>query len=343
MKLLASLVVCSLLLPPSGDRLSLAEEADRTYRRSFDVESTLELADTRFFIDGEEETEDEFDVTYVEVFRKHLVVVDTVEEVAEGSASSFEREYVELSGYDAFEWSMLDESLDEKSNSTSKLEGVKVRFVTDGEAFEPSFAEETRFEDALIAGLEAVLSLGSILPPEEVEIGHTWLIDIDFFRGLVSFGGDLHLEPEDGEPLLEEFEMEDLDLDGNIEGCYVDRREEQGRVLALIELKLDVGSYVDMSEHALEFLGLEGENWEDVDPPGDLSWEMDETYVGTGMALWDIESGCLQSLTLELEVTRTETTVETTVTFEDGEEYEEEMEEIMTYEGTVKYEVRCND
>ncbi len=348
MKPLFTYTACAAVLTFAGDRLTLREEADQSLQRTFLVESEMQLAEMSMSFNGEEQANpmmDEMEQAQARSFR--LVVTDTIEKAVEGRATAFRREFEEISETNTSHMSMpMMDPMDEEVEESSELTGKTVVFREGEEGFEASFPEDRGGDEELLEGLAARLDLALLLPEEEVEEGDTWYVDLEVFEILQDPGGDLHLEADEGAGgpgglgMMVVENEERAEPEGELLAEYLGQREEDGRELAAIQLTVDLATFQDLTDLMAEM--SEGELPDDAPPeaimPEIESAEMERTYEGEGLVLWDLEAGRLHSLDLELGVVERQTLV----MLLDHPEMDGEIEQTTVMEGFENFEVRCD-
>lgn len=337
MKTLLTSAACVAALTLPGDTLTRREAAGQSATRTFSFETELELIETSMSIGGEEQ-ENPFggEMEHATTRSLGLVVRDTVRAAEEGCATTFTRTFEEVEGFSSMHMSMpMMDAVDSESDESSALEGLTVVFEKADEDFEASFPEDQGGDEDLLEGLAARLDLGQLLPEDEVEEGETWEVDPALLELLRSPGGNLHLEgDEDVMSMGEVPDPEEYEYDGSITAEYAGTREVEGRQLAVLTLKVDLGSMADLTELAQE------QAQADELPEGAVMPEIEsliqETWAeGEGEALWDVEAGRLHSLALELEV---ENVQSATMSLDFGAGVQS-MEQSMTMGGTERFEV----
>ena len=337
MKTLITSAACIAALTLPGDTLTRREAAGQSVTRTFSFETELELLDSTMSVDGEEQ-ENPFagEMEHVTTRSLNLVVVDTVRAAEDGEATAFTRAFETIEGHSSMSMSMpMMDAMESESDESSELEGQTVVFTQGDDGFEASYPEDQGGDEDLLEGLDARLDLGQLLPEGEVEEGATWEVDPGLLELLRSPGGDLHLEgDEDVMAMGMTPDPEGFEYDGEIIAEYSGTREVGGRELAVISLKVDLGSTTDLTE-----LVQNQELPEDL-PEGAVMPDIDSLIQGTwaegeGEALWDVEAGRLHSLELELEVENAQT-VSMTMDFGGGGQ---SMEQCMTMGGVERFVV----
>lgn len=341
MKTLSMTALALLGLTAAGDELTLRPRAGEEITRTFRYSSELILEGAEMLIDGEEmgeggEMEQEMTDRFV------LVVRDTIEEADGARATRFTREYETVTGASSFSMSdPMGGEHEEEASLVSDLEGCRVLFALEEGELTPAFAEEEG-DGELLEDLTALLDLDGLLPDGAVAEGDSWEVDRQVILDLSSPGGDLHLHPEGGgeemffdpQAMTEE---DDAEISGEVTARYLGVREEEGRRLAGVEITVDFSVLLDLTE-AMQ--SMEGEGPDDV-PEGMVmpeieSFEQETIREGTGVLLWNVETGTLHSFDLTCEVLEVQTM---SMVMSMGE-MEQAMEQIMTMSGSETYEVR---
>ena len=341
MNRIAFVLAFSLCLPWRGEGLEAHDRAGDVYTLTFDSSTEMELVEVSFLVDGEDDAMGGGDDMSQTVARtRHVVVTDTIESAADGAATVFTRDYVEVGASHALTVSMpMGEDIDEALEQDSELEGLGVRFTVqpDG-SFRPEFVDGEG-DEALLDGLDAHLGLRALIAGGSAVPGESWAVDVDVLNRLRQFGGELRLEGEGDDMEGPAGSADRIELEGDVTAKCLRTVERDGRTLAEIEMKVDVSGFDDLTDE-VEFEDDDPEDFpEGAIVPEIDSLELDLELEGTGSLWWNVTDGRVHVLELELDVTQTQT-IRMRMPEEMGAG---EMEQIMRMEGETRCEVRCDD
>jgi len=161
----------------------------------------------------------------------------------------------------------------------------------------------------------------------------SWKIPAEAVKALLAPGGDLKLRPEgDMQEMtgMEQFSPSDIvgSLEGEFQAVYSGVREEGGKRVGVVKLKVEAQSAQDLSDKASEMSEKMAES---------LPVKMNITafdgefkYDSEGELLWDLETGLPHSLSLSGEM-RMILDISMSVETPDGEQ---SMEQSLTFAGT---------
>lgn len=336
-----------LLVPPAGE-LSSRYVVGEVRRTEVSFEETLSLIELKMIVEGEE-IADAFEMEQTESSKGSVTFEDRIVKLEEGELDSFERSYVELGEeFSVHIADPLGEDLDERGVMTCPLEGKRVRFIRDeaGESFLAEFPEGEEGDPELLEGITTELPWAVLLPDEEVAEGDRWEIDPELFNLVMNFVRDLpyEFEQEVAEGFVEEevveFEEDELaeasEFGGKIIATWEGIESIEDVPHARINLAIELTIETEMTEV---------EPPSDEEPPDDLppgmslpeylEMNVEVGFEGEGTLLWDLETGKLVSMKIDLEVEE----IHSVVMLLEMEEGEERMEQTMVSEGTYRLEV----
>lgn len=215
--------------------------------------------------------------------------------VEDGRVRALERSFEEIgTEYVERVTDPTGEVFEQQNPGRSVLEGARVRFEwdADGEPLGRRFLdEEEAREPGLLDGLDPAAHLEGFLPPEAVEPGDDWEVELDAFVEMMNLSGSLAVIQEGEEESADDSEygrLFDENLTGAIEGRLVEVREEDGRRMAVIALAADLATRIETSEEVEE-----GEASGVVEERHHFEFELE------GELLWDLAGAHARSLVLE--------------------------------------------
>lgn len=249
--------------------------------------------------------------------------------VEEGALTAVQRHFAEI-GND-FRQAITDpagETFEREDEGASQLEGVTVLFRRAEE--EPNFSvafvdESTDLDAELLEGLVVSADLSGFLPAQAVAAGDHWDVDLAAFVSMTNLSGDLHVlqEGQDPEETGDYGRQFDEHLRGEIEAELVELREEDGARLAVVHLRMELTTRIELASEVEdeEVKGSEQERHAfGIEIEGDL--------------LWDLNHARARALTLRGEVTL-DVAVQKAYAFEG---HEVQIEETQAFEGTITFE-----
>lgn len=310
---LATPALFAFTLPATKVSFAPAEGLSLTKTFSGTIEMTLD--DMSVAINGAPPPV-EMDMDMSMTMENSFTVTDEYVAMAEGRPAKLARTYDELGNTSNMSMSMevMGQSQDEdmSTDASSELEGMTVHFTLDGESgeYKASFPEEGDADEELLDGLEENMDLRSLLPEGEVSEGDSWTIDPDTLQSILSPGGDLKLVPDEegdgGGGMMGMGNMGDSTgdmsdwLSDTIEGestaTFTGMREVDGAQLAVIELKLQISTAVDMTDQILEAM-------DETELPEGAEMDFDHLdiefeFEGEGTMLWNVAGGHFASFEL---------------------------------------------
>ncbi len=232
-------------------------------------------------------------------------VTDEYLAVGDGRPTKLKRTYstLDLGGKSEMENPMTG-PMSADTSGGSELEGYAVLFDWDAQAseYDVRYADEKQGDSALLDGLEEDMDLRALLPNRPLAIGDTYEIPPTGLVGVLAPGGNLQLKPDDAEAqqmgMGSDQNLADMlgELTGSATGELLAVREEDGRRIAVIRLKIDIESARDMTEAMQTMMA----NNEDV--PGGMdvqSADVEITMQLEGELTWDLAGGHFVSLELK--------------------------------------------
>jgi hypothetical protein len=321
----AILAFCTFTLlagQPASRELVFAPEEGSSLIRRFVYTSEGALDDMSLEVDGEDLTamigemgiDVESTLTYA--------VTDDFVEVEDGKILQLTRTFEELGSETEanIEVAMSSETTD--ASASSELVGSTVLFTWDEETeeYEVTSEDGDDLDQDLLDGLEMSMDLSSLLPPDEVEEGDRWEVEMEGLFSLVAPGGDLALRPNEELPEMEgldpemiqnmmadyrdrAFELMEEWVDGEIEATFTGVREIDGRDHGVITLSIDFAIEADMA--AIGQSGLDA-ILEQLELPVEVDVSVNEAQMtgettGEGELLWDLEGGFGRELQLSVD------------------------------------------
>lgn len=286
-------LICAPLLVSGAERIEFAPAPGTEVSKRFSMRAELVLED--LFLDfGGQEIDPSMlgSPTFELAFEYMVVVTDTYGEAVNGRPS-IERTIDELETEVNVDGSFMED--DESTVATSPLVGETVTFEWDADE-EQYIATSETIDDDVLDGLRPDMDLWFLLPDGGAEPDAEWDV-AEGLKPLLDPGGDFALEfeetPED--PMDEEDaqRIEDMLfslLDEPLEAAYTKVQDDDGSALAIVSLKAELDSSIDIIELFEEMLSeeidweLEDERPEiermelllEAEPEGVLRWDLDE-------------------------------------------------------------------
>ena len=307
---LSVLALCLFAEPGSLERVQFLPAEGSTLTKRFQQNWEMVLEDVRVFVDGEDWSRWVAPGNLHTQLRQTVVVSDTYGKTEDGRPLSLDREYRQLSqelvatsrsgGFVGFGEALRDVS------GSSDLEGTSVHFRWEDGAYERAFQRVDAGSDSrLLQGLSEDMDLRALLPEGPVEAGDEWELELSHIPDLLTPGGSLSWNLEQGgrtvllgtalDPAL----MADVRqlLDAALRGTatVTCTRIEDG--LAELEYELRVGLDQDLAELtdlANELLRGRSTLWS----PLVERLELRMSLKARGTAWWDLEAGRLHGLEL---------------------------------------------
>lgn len=194
----------------------------------------------------------------------------------------------------------------------SELEGeeLQVTWSEEAEEHQFGFASDDSPEAALLEGLLEDLDFQLLLPPDYVEEGDSWELDLKAARALFAPGGNLHLQPEEA-PSVSGNVIEAHDLvaiasmslaesshviEGELIATWSETVERGESKVAVVTLEVECTFEADLSDSVQEMAGAVGINSRES-YNFTSNWELE----GEGVFHWDLSAGHFRELELELE------------------------------------------
>jgi len=301
-----------------GQGIAFAPSEGLVLTKHFLQTDTSSLSDMSVSINGNEQDPS---MTQMEQDVENTIEVSLIDEygpLSGGRPARLKRTYEKISSHTDMTISaaMMPEPTEVTSVGESELEGEVVLFKwndEDGE-YTRTFAEDNGSDVALLDGLTEDTDLRGLLPTEEVEEGDTWEVDPDVLVGVMAFGGDLKLDAEtettggmggmgggsNAMPSPGDFLQ---DLEGTVTATFNGMRDEDGARVAVIQLTVSVSAANDMTDFFEEAAA-------DAEMPEGMDMEMsyngvdiEFTFDGEGLVLWDVAAGHLRSFEMSGDVT----------------------------------------
>jgi hypothetical protein len=245
-----------------------------------------------------------------------VTVTDEYTSMREGAPAELHRTFDVIDRSQSMEME-IDVMGQVQSNSSSTgaksdLVGTTVvfRWDEDAEEYVTTFPDDGG-DPELLENLAEDMDLRTLLPDGEVSEGDEWKIEPIDLKDIFAPGGDLKLVPEesDGEDMFgmnpDMGSQEDWfseDVEGEVTATFKGtRKTDEGVLLGVIVLSIEISNAVDMTEKAREGLAAQ-----DL-PPGVDKLEVNSTDIeisikGEATLLWDIAQGCAHSFEFSAEV-----------------------------------------
>ena len=225
--------------------------------------------------------------------------------VADGRPQVLRRTYRKLAGKAQLNVTGARGKVDDKTTSSSPLQGKSVLFTWIED--EGEYARTYDYldgEEELLRDLAGDVDLLALLPPGEVSEGDTWPLDAAGLRDVLAPGGDVRAVPDEEGYFARSVEVGtggDLadvlsrDLAGGGTATYLGVRDVEGRRLAAIAVELSVVSTRDRTRAYGKHLPAD----ERREARQLKSVIVDYTLEGSGELLWDLEGGHFESFVFE--------------------------------------------
>jgi hypothetical protein len=266
---------------------------------------------------------------------RKLVVTDRVISAEDGRILRLERTYEEVASEGENYVEFGDQSHESSQSGSSEIEGATVAFEWD-EDEEEYLTESDDVSDDALEELLFDLDFTLLLPDGDVEEGDEWSLDPDGYRSVMDVWEGLPWEYEnsDGETTSSSDEEggdvpepeTDESEDGELVVTFTGTRDEDGVTVAVLSLsgEIEADRTMDMT-HEFEQGSTE------------VHSETSESREISGEALWNLESGHLLSLVIEVELSASGTSDNTTVFGDQEFEMESEMQRDGTITLTVSF------
>lgn len=330
----------------AGDKPSFQPKQGTTLSKRVSIQNELELDDMSMEVDGQDMSEIAGQIEVTLKVTTELAVTDSYESVSAGRPGKLKRSFDEISSVTHVSQSSAMAGDEEKDIPLkSELEGRTVVFSWDEDESSYGVAFDGTEGDAeLLEDLEENLDLRGFLPASEVAQGDSWEIPAEAVKAALAPGGDVKLRPEgEADPMsgMNQFSQSDIigELDGEFTAVYAGTREEDGKRVAVIQLKIEAQSARDMTEDLGEIQELMKGNM----PPG-LEMEIsaldaEYEYEAEGELLWDLEASLAHGLSLSGEVRMI---VDMSMSMKMGDN-EQSMDISQTYVGTQTITLTTGD
>jgi len=321
----AILALCTFALlagQPASSELVFQPAEGSSLTRQFVYTTEMALDDMSIEVDGEDMTPMIGDVGMEIENTMTYVVTDDFVEVDDGKVIQLQRTFDELAGESEVQVDAAVASESTEATSSSELVGASVLFTWDEdlEEYTVSAAEDGDIEQDLLDGLDMGMDLSGLLPPDDVEEGDQWEVELAGLFGLIMPGGNLAMTPDQGMPELDGFDPEVFSdmiaeyqnralelmeewVDGSIDATFAGLREVDGRELAVITLDIDLEIEADLASIAQSAVDA---LLSQVDIPVPVTVSVDVAQVagetsGEGELLWDLEGGFGRALELSVD------------------------------------------
>jgi hypothetical protein len=320
----------------AGDKPTYQPKEGTTLVKKISIENELELDDMTLEVDGRDVSEMASQVEMSLKVTQEVTVTDHYEALGGGRPTKLKRSFDVISSNTHVSGSNPAVGAEEKDIPLkSELEGTTVVFSwdEDEDSYDMAFDGQQGDTD-LLEELEENLDLRGFLPSDEVAVGDSWEVPADAVKAALAPGGDIKLRPETGtDPMggLNQMSQNDMigDLDGDFTAVYAGTREEDGKRVAAITLKIDAKSARDMTEHLDEIQEKLKENLPDGLEMDITALDSEYAFEAEGELLWDLEAGLVHSLQLSGELRMI---VDTSMSMKMGDN-EQSMDISQTYVG----------
>ncbi|MDF1837211.1 MAG: hypothetical protein P1V35_05030 [Planctomycetota bacterium] len=305
----ASTVVAGTLLlavSPMAETLQFTPKASTTLVRTLDLKTsmTVETA-TIMFMDQEVEAGSGL----VNSGTRQVRIVDELGKVEDGLVLDFVRTYEGILEESTSEGAGEGVEVRGADGEASDLEGQKVKFTWDAEEDDyvaEYVGEEDHGEDEWLGELTASLDMVNWLPDDEVEVGGKWEISLDELAPVLWYGGRLYpIQPDsdgggrEGMVAITVPNFGDTHVlsgsDGQIRLTLERVEEEGGGRIAFVTFELAGTVDQNLADAATAINEAKGDA--QVFDAADQSIDM----TGSGELRWNLETGQLVSLTLDVE------------------------------------------
>ena len=275
--------------------------------KTFEMTSAIELDDLTFIVDGLDIGEMMFGSIEASIEgSRTITVTDVYGEMTDGGPDTLTRTFDVLIGDATASFDAAGESGESGTEMESDLEGSTVVFTRSDDGYDVAF-ESGEGDESLLEDLREDMDLRFLLPGESVSEDDTWEVSLSEFIALLEPGGGLRLgsDDEDDGPGMEGAfdslsDAFDEILEGSCTCTYKGMRDVDGVELAEVELEIVVSSAVDLTEMLSESL----EELADESAMGTPEFEFADLNVdveGTGVLLWNVDTGLLHSLDLSFD------------------------------------------
>ena len=328
---------------PDEDEIVFRPARDTRLTKTIEYSKELVLEESLYIENDEQEVLEQFEENYGEEFR--VTFTDHFASVRGSRPLRLLRTYDAMEGrsfYDFSDANYPGEDSESVSDFQSVMEGETVQFTWDvqGEAYVAELVE-SQADGEWLEGLSdhhvEDLAFRFFLPGEAVAVGHRWKVDYEpLSRLLLDLEFEYHFVSDEDYGYFEDLEdYEDygaglpraradqppgdivVERNGEVDARYAGVREEDGRRLAVIEVKAKLDDLF---------------SWNDVDEYGQpVKTTFEKDFELEGEVLWDLEGGYLHGLLLEGKTSDRDSSV--TNDEYDGEEYVMEYRD--HYAGTV--------
>lgn len=307
-------VLISFVLP--RDTVSFAPGQGTSITKIFVTKGALELDDMSVLMNGEDPGDMMPEMEMQTTWTQTVTVTDEYLKMGRGQPALLSRSFDSI-GQDMEVETSVDmmgslEENDASGEGTSELEGKTVLFAwsEDDEEYTAKYPENESGDEELLEGLVEDMDLRMLLPDGDVSEGDEWELDLSRLATVIAPGGNLHVDIEiDGvdaamggpDPGM----MSNLsELMGEIEGEgtaeYTGTREIDGITVAAVKVNIDINTARDMTEMMEDMMG-------DQLPEGiEVNFDrldVEFTYEGEGLLLWNVEGGHVHSFEITGEVT----------------------------------------
>lgn len=301
-----------LALSSTGERVGYQPKEGASVAKKIVIESNASLDEMSMTMDGQDISSMMGSMEMTINSSQTLAVSDRYIALGEGRPERLQRTFDEISSNTQLEMKnpMLPEggAMDADVPGSSELEGMSVVFTwnADDDDYDVAFAEGTEGDEELLANLVENIDLREFLPPNEVSPGDTWTLTAQAARDALAPGGSLKIVPEkegemSGMGFGNNMSQDELigELDGDITAEFVGVREEDGKRLAAIKLKLDINSANDLKDKMGDLQEEMPEGMPEMDVQ---SFDIEYEFKGEGELLWDLEQGLFHSFSISGEI-----------------------------------------
>ncbi len=314
MKNTRTLCAFSLLVPfllglgTTAERIEYRPAEGITIAKKAEIENHASLDEMSMTMDGQDMSSmmGSFEMT---IETTHSVSVnDQYASMGEGRPARLKRTFDAISSTTHLTMrNQMTGDTDQDMPGSSELEGLSVVFAWNEDAgeYDVTFAEGTEGDEELLENLAEDMDLRAFLPDQEVAVGDTWKVPVEAAKAVFAPGGALKVVPEESDDFgptpgsnMSPDEMIG-DIDGEILAELTGIREEDGKRLAAIKIKLDVNSANDLSEKLQD---LDDEMPEGMPTPKIQSMDLEFEFKGEGELVWDLGLGLFHSLDLSGDV-----------------------------------------
>ncbi len=302
-----TVLVGSLLLAvsPIAETLEFTPKGECTVTRTLHMEKSSEVEKATIHIMGQEV---DAGGGMLSTDTRDLKLVDAIGKVEDGRILDFVRTYEVVLDEGASEGAGEGIQVIEADGDASDLEGQEVSFTWDAEEeeYNSKYVGEDPGEDEWLEGLTVSLDLVDWLPASEVEEGAKWEVSLDELGALIWYGGRVYpiegpgeVDKPEGGIAISVPKFSDVQMLEGTEGAAhltlsrVEEKDDQRIAVVTIAVKGSVSQ--DMTEKLNELNDVKG-----LDLTYD-SAEQDIDMLGAGELHWNLTTGRLASLTLNME------------------------------------------